>query len=208
MQVQSLGWGDPLEKEMATHSGTIAWKIPWMEEPSRLQSMGSQRVGHDWVSSLTSAAQLPLLPGVDQMSFPGFPWNSSSTHTPAKSSVSSSSFVDVLSLPCSDQSPGLHWGHRSPWNPLKWWLLPTSLLIPLGLEVKWVTSLLLPALSRSFILLPYSTPSALSLMSLVHAIRQSSPNLYCMPPFWICWLLAPSLSPTSLLQFSVASVST
>ena len=41
------GWEDPLEKEMATHSSTIAWKIPWTEEPGRLQSMGSQRVGHD-----------------------------------------------------------------------------------------------------------------------------------------------------------------
>ena len=46
-QVRSLGWEDPLEKEMATHSNTLAWKIPWMEEPSRLQSMGSQRVEHD-----------------------------------------------------------------------------------------------------------------------------------------------------------------
>ena len=46
-QVQSLGWEDPLEKEMATHSNTIAWKIPWTEEPGGLQSMGSQRVGHD-----------------------------------------------------------------------------------------------------------------------------------------------------------------
>ena len=42
-QVQSLGWEDPLEKEMATHSSTLAWKIPWMEEPGRLQSTGSQR---------------------------------------------------------------------------------------------------------------------------------------------------------------------
>ena len=46
-QVRFLGWEDPLEKEMATHSSIIAWKIPWMEEPGRLQSMGSQRVGHD-----------------------------------------------------------------------------------------------------------------------------------------------------------------
>ena len=46
-QVRSLGWEDPLEKEMATHSSTLAWKIPWTEEPGRLQSMGSQRVGHD-----------------------------------------------------------------------------------------------------------------------------------------------------------------
>ena len=41
-QVQSLGQEDPLEKEMAAHSSTLAWKIPWMEEPGRLQSMGSQ----------------------------------------------------------------------------------------------------------------------------------------------------------------------
>ena len=45
-QVLSLGWED-LEKEMATHSSILAWKIPWTEEPGRLQSMGSQRVGHD-----------------------------------------------------------------------------------------------------------------------------------------------------------------
>ena len=45
--VQSLGWEDPLEKEMATHSSTLAWKIPWTEEPGGLQSMGSQRVGRD-----------------------------------------------------------------------------------------------------------------------------------------------------------------
>ena len=46
-QVQSLGWEDTLEKEMATHSGTLSWKIPWTEEHCRLQSMGSQRVRHD-----------------------------------------------------------------------------------------------------------------------------------------------------------------
>ena len=45
--VRSLGQEDPLEKEMATHSSTLAWKIPWTEERSRLQSMRSQRVGHD-----------------------------------------------------------------------------------------------------------------------------------------------------------------
>ena len=45
--VQSLGWEDPLEKEMATHSSILAWKIPWIEEPGGLQSMDSQRVGHD-----------------------------------------------------------------------------------------------------------------------------------------------------------------
>ena len=45
--VRSLAWEDPLEKEIATHFSTLVWKIPWMEEPGRLQTMGSQRVGHD-----------------------------------------------------------------------------------------------------------------------------------------------------------------
>ena len=45
--VQFLGWEDPLEKEMAIHSSTLAWKIPWTEEPDKLQSMGLQRVRHD-----------------------------------------------------------------------------------------------------------------------------------------------------------------
>ena len=46
-QVQSLGWEDPLEKEMATYSGILAWKIPWTEEPDWLQSVGSQRAAQD-----------------------------------------------------------------------------------------------------------------------------------------------------------------
>ena len=46
-QLRSLGQGDPLEKGMATHSSILAWRIPWTEEPDGLQSMGSQRVGHD-----------------------------------------------------------------------------------------------------------------------------------------------------------------
>ena len=52
-QVQSLGWEDLLEKEMATPSGILAWKIPWTEEPGRLHSMGSQRVGHDSATSFS-----------------------------------------------------------------------------------------------------------------------------------------------------------
>ena len=49
-QVQSLGWEDPLEKGMATHSGVLTWRIPRTEEPGGLQSMGSQRAGHDLVT--------------------------------------------------------------------------------------------------------------------------------------------------------------
>ena len=51
-EVWSLGQEDPLKNEMATHSSTLAWKIPWMEEPGRLQSMGSPGAGHDWVTLL------------------------------------------------------------------------------------------------------------------------------------------------------------
>ena len=50
MQVQSLRWEDPLEKEMATHSSILAWRIPWTEEPGGLQSIGSQGVRHDLVT--------------------------------------------------------------------------------------------------------------------------------------------------------------
>ena len=51
-QVRSLGRGDPLEKEMATHPSTLAWKVPWTEESGRLQYMGLQRVGHNLATSL------------------------------------------------------------------------------------------------------------------------------------------------------------
>ena len=50
-----LGWEDPLEKEMATHSSIFAWRIPWTEEPGRLQSMESQKVGHDWTAKHSTA---------------------------------------------------------------------------------------------------------------------------------------------------------
>ena len=53
MQVQSLGWKDPLKEEMTTHYSILAWEIPWTEEPGGLQSMGSQRIGHDWVTEHT-----------------------------------------------------------------------------------------------------------------------------------------------------------
>ena len=67
-QVQSLDWEDPLEKEMVTHSSIFAWKIPWLEEPSGLQPMGSHRV------QFSSVAQLcPTLCDPMNRSTPGFP---------------------------------------------------------------------------------------------------------------------------------------
>ena len=56
--VRSLGWEDPLEKGMATHSSILAWRIPWTEEPGRLPSMGSQKVGHDWVTNTFTLSAL------------------------------------------------------------------------------------------------------------------------------------------------------
>ena len=61
IRVQYLGWEDLLEKEMATHSSILAWKIPWMEEFGRLQSMGSQRVGNDWATSLHFTSSTTIL---------------------------------------------------------------------------------------------------------------------------------------------------
>ena len=58
-RVRSLGWEDPLEKEMSTHSSILAWKIPWTEELGRLQSMGSQTVRHDWTTSLFTGTKIP-----------------------------------------------------------------------------------------------------------------------------------------------------
>ena len=68
--VRSLSWEDPLEKEMAVHSSILAWKIPWTADPGRLPSMGSQRVGHDWVTSLQLCSTAKLTVSNPQ-SFPG-----------------------------------------------------------------------------------------------------------------------------------------
>ena len=84
MQVPSLGWEDPLEKEVATHSSIRAWRMPWTQERGRLQSMGSQRVGHDVVTEHAcihhrdhiadpSCSSLCLTPRVDGGSHSGPP---------------------------------------------------------------------------------------------------------------------------------------
>ena len=79
-RVWSLGQEDPLQKEMATHSSIHSWKIPWTEEPGGLQCMGSQRVGHDWATSLhftslhfTSLHSPPLLFDLAMLAFVEFP---------------------------------------------------------------------------------------------------------------------------------------
>ena len=69
-----LGRQDPLEKEMAIHSSTLAWKIPWMEAPDRLQSMGFQRVGHDWVTSLSLSLYAEYFTSWQVGGFPFYRW--------------------------------------------------------------------------------------------------------------------------------------
>ena len=60
-QVRSLSQEDPLEKEMATHSSILSWNIPWTEETGRLQSKGTQRVRHDWVTSTHAHEKLSII---------------------------------------------------------------------------------------------------------------------------------------------------
>ena len=71
-QVQSLGWEDPLKEGVATHSSILAWRIPWTEEPGRLQSMGSQRVGHDLATKQQQAYSITLPPNVWKNGKPDF----------------------------------------------------------------------------------------------------------------------------------------
>ena len=109
IRVQSLGPEDLLEKEMATHSSILAWKIPWMEEPGRLRSMGSQRVGHDWATSLfTFCSRVRVF---SFMYFEGVV-GVAATHGPA------------AWAPTAQQRPSRVLLH-SPWGPLgcflEWW---------------------------------------------------------------------------------------
>ena len=78
--VQSLCQEDPLEKEMATHSSILAWRIPWTEEPGRLQSMGWQTVGHDWATN--TSLQTPYFFPLQCLTLPFTPQVPYSSHSP------------------------------------------------------------------------------------------------------------------------------
>ena len=81
--VQSLGQDDPLEKEMATHSSILAWRIPWTEAPDGLQSMGLQRAGHDWATNTQIGKKLEIqfLSCASHISSAQKPHIASSSHT-------------------------------------------------------------------------------------------------------------------------------
>ena len=93
-QVRSLGQENPLEKEMATHSSIHAWKIPWTEEPGRLQSTGSQRVGHDWATSLRFTSRHVPTSFLSQLWF----HEPSPSEPPGKLSHYDQSLADLLNL--------------------------------------------------------------------------------------------------------------
>ena len=107
--VRSLGREDPLEKEMATHSGTLAWRIPWTEELGGLQSMGSHRVRHDWVTSL-SRLVMAFLPRSKRLLISWLQSLSTVILEPKKmksvtvSIVSASICREVMGLGCQDLS--------------------------------------------------------------------------------------------------------
>ena len=119
--VQSLGWED-LEKETATHSSILAWKIPWTEEPGRVQSMGSQRVRHDWATSLS-------------LSFKAKWWTNQREESLGEGIATHSSIL-AWTVPWTEepgglQSMGLQKSQTQPkWlstHKAKWWINQSSL---------------------------------------------------------------------------------
>ena len=101
-QDQSLGWKDLLEKETATHSSILAWKIPWMEEPGGLQSIESNRVGHNWVTSLSLGHTLQLYFAFSLFGCAGLSWDMRGYSVAACG----------IQLPDQGLNPGLlHWEH-------------------------------------------------------------------------------------------------
>ena len=122
--VRSLGQEDPLEKKMATYSSIFAWEIPWTEEPGWLQSMGSQRVRHNWSDLAAAAAQgsIKSLFILNQSCLPGG----------SDSKASACNAGDLGSIPGSGRSPGEENG-----NPLQYSCLENSM----GRGAWWATFL-------------------------------------------------------------------
>ena len=112
--VWSLGGEDPMEKEMATHSSILAWKIPWTEEPGGLQSMGSQRVGHDWTTSLSKETKIGL------KIYCTWPCHQNKNQFPPQVSLShQEASISLLSFSIRGQTDWKH-SHRKLTNLLTW----------------------------------------------------------------------------------------
>ena len=118
--VWSLGWEDPLEEGLATHSNILAWRISWMEEPGRLQSMASQRVGHDWPQkqqhtymwSFLAAQMVKSLPAMQET------WVSSLGQVdPLEKGMATFSSILTWRIPWTEESGGLQsMGSQRVWH--------------------------------------------------------------------------------------------
>ena len=113
--VPSLSQEDPLEEEMATHSSTLAWRIPWTEEPDGLQSMGLQRVGHDWVTEHT---YVYLYIHTLCVLVSGEPWLIHSSCEAGRRSFNSRQVHQPVQFPSSQRC--CYWLTGFP--PLLWWV--------------------------------------------------------------------------------------
>ena len=123
--VRSLDWEDPLEREMAIHSSILAWKISWTEEPGGLQSMGSQRIGHDWATNTNTNTHSLILckepcserpyeagPSVTHLKPMVETWSCEShLQRACRPRDRESDFItDWVSEPSSPVSPSVNWG--------------------------------------------------------------------------------------------------
>ena len=103
--VRSLGWEDPLEKEMATHSSILAWRIPWTEEPAGLQSMGSRRVGQDLATKQQYPYHGPVVKNPPAM---GETWvRSLGREDPLEKGMATHSSIQAWRIPWTEEPGGL-----------------------------------------------------------------------------------------------------
>ena len=114
-RVWFLGRDDPLEKEMGTHSSILAWRIPWMEEPGRLQSTGSQRVGHNWATSLSNHRTKIQPPASGKLQL--LAWYGKTQPTPSRSTSFRTPWTSQPAV--SGTSPIHQWFYTSS-GPLGW----------------------------------------------------------------------------------------
>ena len=156
-RVRSLGWEDPLEKEMATHSSILAWRISWMEEPGRLHSTGPQRVRQDWATSLSLSLGLCKCQGI---------WSGGFRHVHMGYKRFSQMLAGVLG-----------WEETLPWA-CRCNKLHSTICIVLLSEFVSQNLLLQQCLSRSGIPLPILTtvPTHMKPLSLNHPV-----NRQCCP---------------------------
>ena len=120
MRVQFLGWEDALKKEMASHSNILAWRIPWTEEPGRLQSMGWQRVGHEWATKPPPLSSTGKRPGM-LLKIPQSTRSKPIHPLPTKNHLTQNSISAEAERHWSEQIPREHQWLLPTGPPARWW---------------------------------------------------------------------------------------